>query len=76
MRRTAVDEPVSDSVNMHAELVNHCENRGNRSFAAELSLRLVLGPTAVIADRQLGVRLPELIDPAFQKPLLVAGSNS
>ena len=73
MRGTAVDEPVPHRIDVHAEFPHQCENRGNRRCAVKLSLRLVLGPTAIIADRERGVGLPEPIDSAFQKPLLVAG---
>lgn len=70
---TAVDEPVPHRIDVHAEFPHQCENCGNRRCAVKLSLRLVLGPTATIADRERGVGLPEPIDSAFQKPLLVAG---
>ena len=73
MRRSAVDEPVPDGVDMHAEFPHQCENRGNRRCADKLSLRLVLGPIAIIADRQRSVGLPEPFDSPFKKPLLACG---
>ena len=75
MRRTTIYEPVPDGIDVHAEFPHQCENRGNRRCTAKLSLRFVLRPTAMIADRQLGVGLSKPIDPAFKKPPLVCDSQ-
>jgi hypothetical protein len=42
MRGTAVDKPVPDGVDVHAEFPHQSENRRNRRRGIERSLRLVL----------------------------------
>jgi hypothetical protein len=75
VRRPAIDEPVPHRIDVHAEFAHQCEDRGNRRCAVKLSLRLVVIPTAIIADRERGVRLSKPIDSAFEKLPLACGSQ-
>jgi hypothetical protein len=71
---TAIDEPVSDRVDMHTKFVQCFENSRDRRSSAKRPAHFAPRRIAVVANRELSVRRRETVNSAFQNSLFVDGA--